>query len=235
MLEIKDLKVNYGAIPALRGISLNVDAGEIVALVGANGAGKSTVLRTISGLKRPISGSIKFLDEELIKTQPYNIVGKGVVQVPEGRGIFPNLSVAENMFIGGYLRKDKEQLEKDTKIAYDVFPVLFERKKQAAGTLSGGELQMLAIARALVMNPKLLLLDEPSMGLAPILVNEIFKKIKQLNEEKGVTVLLVEQNAQKALEVSHKAYVMETGEITIAGKSSELLQNDTVKKAYLGI
>lgn len=235
MLEIKDLQVNYGVIPALRGITLNIRQGEVVALIGANGAGKTTALRTISGLKRPVSGSITFDGEDLTTVPPYKIVGKGIVQAPEGRGIFPNLSVMENLYIGAYLRKDKVEIEKDAQWAYSIFPRLYERKKQSAGTLSGGELQMLAIARALMMKPKLLLLDEPSMGLSPIMVNEIFHTIKILNTENAVTVLLVEQNAKKALEVSHRAYVLETGTITIEGRSSELLKNSDVKKAYLGI
>lgn len=235
MLEIRNLQVNYGVIPALRGISLNIRKGEVVALIGANGAGKTTSLRTISGLKRPVSGTITFEGEDLTAVPPYKIVGMGVVQAPEGRGIFPNLSVMENLYIGAYLRKDKEGIERDAQWAYSIFPRLHERKKQSAGTLSGGELQMLAIARALMMKPKLLLLDEPSMGLSPIMVNEIFHTIRVLNAENGVTVLLVEQNAKKALEVSHRAYVLETGEITTEGASSELLQNSSVKKAYLGI
>ncbi len=235
MLDIVDLKVNYGVIPALRGITLHVQQGEIVALIGANGAGKTTTLKTISGLKAPSSGTITFLGQDLTKVAAYKMVGLGIAHAPEGRGIFPNLTVTENLRVGAYLLNDKQKIAEDMDAVFQIFPRLQERKKQIAGTLSGGELQMLAIARAIVMRPKLLLLDEPSMGLAPILVQEVFEKIKQLNQEQGVTVLLVEQNANMALEISHRAYVLETGEITMEGDAKKLLENDDVKKAYLGI
>ena len=233
MLDIVDLKVNYGVIPALRGITLHVQQGEIVALIGANGAGKTTTLKTISGLKAPSSGTITFLGQDLTKVAPYKMVSLGIAHAPEGRGIFSNLTVTENLRMGAYLLKQK--IAEDMDAVFQIFPRLQERKKQIAGTLSGGELQMLAIARAIVMRPKLLLLDEPSMGLAPILVQEVFDKIKQLNEEQSVTVLLVEQNANMALAISHRAYVLETGEITMEGDAKKLLENDDVKKAYLGI
>lgn len=235
MLDIVDLKVNYGVIPALRGITLHVQQGEIVALIGANGAGKTTTLKTISGLKAPSSGTITFLGQDLTKVAAYKMVGLGIAHAPEGRGIFPNLTVTENLRVGAYLLNDKQKIAEDMDAVFQIFPRLQERKKQIAGTLSGGELQMLAIARAIVMRPKLLLLDEPSMGLAPILVQEVFEKIKQLNQEQGVTVLLVEQNANMALEISHRAYVLETGEITMEDDAKKLLENDDVKKAYLGI
>ena len=235
MLDIVDLKVNYGVIPALRGITLHVQQGEIVALIGANGAGKTTTLKTISGLKAPSSGPITFLGQDLTKVAPYKMVSLGIAHAPEGRGIFSNLTVTENLRMGAYLLNDKQKIAEDMDAVFQIFPRLQERKKQIAGTLSGGELQMLAIARAIVMRPKLLLLDEPSMGLAPILVQEVFDKIKQLNEEQSVTVLLVEQNANMALAISHRAYVLETGEITMEGDAKKLLENDDVKKAYLGI
>lgn len=235
MLDIVDLKVNYGVIPALRGITLHVQQGEIVALIGANGAGKTTTLKTISGLKAPSSGTITFLGQDLTKVAPYKMVSLGIAHAPEGRGIFSNLTVTENLRMGAYLLNDKQKIAEDMDAVFQIFPRLQERKKQIAGTLSGGELQMLAIARAIVMRPKLLLLDEPSMGLAPILVQEVFDKIKQLNEEQSVTVLLVEQNANMALAISHRAYVLETGEITMEGDAKKLLENDDVKKAYLGI
>ena len=235
MLQIRDLHVHYGVIPAIKGISLDVEAGEIVALIGANGAGKTTALHTISGLIGSSSGRILFLDKDITRVQAHEIVRMGISQVPEGRGIFPNLTVLENLFLGAYLRKDKAEMAKDASWAYDLFPRIYERKQQMAGTLSGGELQMLAIARALMVRPKLLLLDEPSMGLAPKLVESIFQTIKRLNGEKGVTILLIEQNALMALEVSHRAYVIETGEIVSSGISSTLMENDDIKRAYLGI
>lgn len=235
MLEIKDLHVHYGVIPALKGISLHIEEGEVVSMIGANGAGKTTTLHTISGLKRPTSGRVTFQGQDITKTPAQNIARLGICQIPEGRGVFNNLTVVENLYLGAYLRKDKAGIEADAEWAYSVFPRLRERQKQRAGTLSGGELQMLAMARAMMSRPKLLLMDEPSMGLSPILVDEIFRTIIKLNRERGVTILLVEQNAQMALYVSNRAYVMETGEITTAGSAQDLLHNDDIKKAYLGI
>ena len=235
MLEINDLKVSYGVIPALKGISFKVDEGEIVALIGANGAGKTTALHTISGLIKPVSGTITFCGEEITDKPAYKIVEMGISHVPEGRGIFPELTVSENLGLGAYLRSDKEEIRKDLEGVYRVFPVLKERLQQSAGTLSGGEQQMLAIGRALMARPKLLLLDEPSMGLAPLVVEEIFRTIKRINKKDSTTILLVEQNAQMALAVSHKAYVLETGEIAVSGTSGELRENDTVRQAYLGV
>lgn len=234
MLKIDNLTVHYGVIPALKGISLEVEEGEIVCLIGANGAGKTTTLHSISGLKKPTEGSIYF-QSELINSKPaHEIVKLGISQVPEGRGVFPNLSVLENLYLGAYLRQDKTAIEKDLKWVYQVFPRLEERKNQQAGTLSGGEQQMLAIGRALMSRPKLMLMDEPSMGLAPIIVEEIFRIIRQLNREMETTILLVEQNAQMALAVSHRGYVIETGEIVISGPAEILKANEGIKKAYLG-
>ncbi|MGI6005658.1 MAG: ABC transporter ATP-binding protein [Christensenellales bacterium] len=235
MLKVNDLTVHYGVIPALKSVSLTVSQGEVVALIGANGAGKTTSLHTISGLKRPTSGSISFMQTDISQEQAHNIVRLGLSQVPEGRGVFPNLSVVENLYLGAYLRNDRAEIEKDADWAYGIFPRLYERKQQQAGTLSGGELQMLAIARALMTRPKLLLMDEPSMGLSPILVEEIFRTIHKLNVEHGVTILLVEQNAQMALHVSHRAYVIETGQIVFSGRSRELRRDSAIKKAYLGL
>ncbi len=235
MLEIKDLHVNYGVIPALQGISLTVPEGEIVALIGANGAGKTTTLHTISGIKRAKSGSIHFQGQDITTMGAQKIVGLGLCQVPEGRGVFPNLTVLENLYLGAFLRKDKAMIEEDAEWAYAVFPRIYERKKQLAGTLSGGELQMLAMARAMMSRPKLLLLDEPSMGLSPILVDDVFRTVIELNRQRGVTILLVEQNALMALHISHRAYVMETGEIALQGESKTLLAKDEIKKAYLGL
>ena len=235
MLEIKDLKVNYGVIPALKGISLQVEQGEIVALIGANGAGKTTALHTISGLIKPLSGTVTFCGQNITGKPAHKIVEMGISQVPEGRGIFPELTVAENLSLGAYLRSRKEDIAKDLPDVYRIFPVLEERREQSAGTLSGGEQQMLAIGRALMAKPKLLLLDEPSMGLAPLVVAEIFRTIKRINKRDSTTILLVEQNAQMALAVSRKAYVLETGAIAVSGTSRELRENDTVRQAYLGV
>lgn len=235
MLEIKDLFVFYGVIPALNGISINVNKSEIVTLIGANGAGKTTTMHTISGLIRAKSGTIKFKNQNITEIPAHEITRMGISQVPEGRGIFPNLSVVENLHLGAYLRKDNVEIERDEKWIYELFPRLKERRNQMAATLSGGELQMLAIARSLMSRPEMLLLDEPSMGLAPILVEDIFKTIQKLNHENGTTILLVEQNAQIALSVSHRAYVLETGKIVIEGISKELIKNDDVRKTYLGI
>lgn len=233
MLEIKDINVFFGAVHALKGISLKVDEGEIVTLIGANGAGKTTTLRAISGVVKVKSGTMKFNDKDLGKCKATDIVKMGVSHVPEGRRIFSNMSVLENLEMGAYTRKDKAQIKSDLENVFKRFPRLNERKSQIAGTLSGGEQQMLAIGRALMSRPKLMLLDEPSMGLAPILVDEIFNIIKEINKE-GTTVLLVEQNASMALSISDRAYVIQNGLITIEGKASELLQNNEVKKAYLG-
>ncbi|HEY8463969.1 MAG TPA: ABC transporter ATP-binding protein [Bacillota bacterium] len=233
MLEVTDLQVAYGAIRALNGISFSVNQGEIVTLIGANGAGKSTTLKTISGLLHPEKGSITFEGKDITQLQSYEIVSLGISQVPEGRRIFPQQSVLENLELGAYQRKDKQQIKADLKKVFSYFNRLEERKNQIAGTLSGGEQQMLAIGRGLMSRPKLLLLDEPSMGLAPLLVKEIFAIIKEINNN-GTTILLVEQNANMALSIAQKAYVIETGTIVLSGSAQELSQNEQVKKAYLG-
>ncbi|MBS5519322.1 MAG: ABC transporter ATP-binding protein [Acidaminococcus sp.] len=233
MLEIKDLEVYYGAIHAVKGISLRVEDGQIVTLIGSNGAGKSTTLHTISGLIKPRSGSILFDGAEIAGTPAHQIVASGLVQVPEGRHVFANMSVMENLDMGAYLRKDKDGIEKDKNRVFELFPRLFERKNQLSGTLSGGEQQMLAMGRALMERPRVLLLDEPSMGLAPLLVKEIFSIIKTINEE-GTTILLVEQNANMALSIADYAYVLETGRITLSGPAAELSASEAVRKAYLG-
>jgi len=233
MFEIKDLHVHYGVIHVLKGISLTVNDGEIVTLIGANGAGKTTTLRTISGLKKPTSGQIVLDGVDITNTSAQERVKMGISHVPEGRHVFPSMTVLENLELGAYLRKDKEGIAKDLKRVYDLFPVLADRRKQLAGTLSGGEQQMLAIGRALMSRPKILLLDEPSMGLAPLLVQEIFSIIKDVNS-KGTTVLLVEQNARMALQIAHRAYVIETGRIVLSGTGAELMESEDIKKAYLG-
>ena len=233
MLKIDNIHVYYGAIHALKGVSLEVKAGEIVTLIGANGAGKSTTLRTVSGLLAPKSGGISFLGENIAGMPAHEIVKHGISQVPEGRRIFAEMSVQENLEMGAFTRKDKAGVEKDFEIVYNRFPRLKERRKQQAGTLSGGEQQMLAMGRALMSRPKLLLLDEPSMGLAPLLIKEIFSIIEDINRE-GTTVLLVEQNANMALSIAHRAYVMETGRITLQGAAKELAASEDVRKAYLG-
>ena len=232
ILKVDNINVYYGAIHAIKGISFDVNEGEVVTLIGANGAGKSTTLQTVSGLLHSKTGSIEFNGENLGKIPPHLIVRKGLAQVPEGRRIFQQMSVEENLEMGAYTR-DKSELEGDLESVYKQFPRLLERRRQIAGTLSGGEQQMLAIGRALMSHPKLLMLDEPSMGLAPILVEQIFDIIRQLNEA-GTTILLVEQNAQMALSVAHRAYVMETGKITLSGTGKELAESDQVRKAYLG-
>lgn len=233
MLQIKDLHVNYGGINALRGISLDVPDGKIVTLIGANGAGKSTTLRTISGLVKAGAGSIMWNGEELAGKSIDHIVSSGIAMCPEGRRVFADLTVLENLQIGAYLRKDKNQIEKDIEWVYELFPRLKERSWQLAGTLSGGEQQMLAVGRALMSKPTLLMMDEPSLGLAPLVVQDIFSIIRTINKQ-GVTVLLVEQNANMALKVADFAYVLETGEITMQGTGAELLNDPKVKEAYLG-
>ena len=233
MLRVEDINVYYGAIHAIKGISLDVPDGEIVALIGSNGAGKSTTLRTISGLMRPKKGRIMYDGEDITGVPAHKIVGKGLCQVPEGRHVFANMTVLENLELGAYLRNDKDGIAKDMEAVFEKFPRLLERKNQIAGTLSGGEQQRLAMARALMSRPKLLLLDEPSMGLAPLLVKEIFNIIKEINAS-GTTVLLVEQNANMALSIADKAYVLETGRITLSGTAAELASSEEVRKAYLG-
>ncbi|WP_222861024.1 ABC transporter ATP-binding protein [Paenibacillus ihumii] len=234
MLEIKDLSVNYGVIAAVKQMNLHIQPGEIVALIGTNGSGKTSALRSISGLNKSIQGQIRFEGQEITKLEPHQIVERGISQVPEGRGVFPDLSVLENLKLGAYVRKDKPGVAADIQSMFELFPRLEERRKQLAGTMSGGEQQMLAIARALMARPKLLLLDEPSMGLAPLIVKEIFAAIRKVNEE-GVSVLLVEQNATMALAAAHRGYVMETGSIVVEGEAAELRNNDVVKSVYLGI
>jgi len=233
MLVLEDVNVYYGAIHALKGISLEVNQGEIVTLIGSNGAGKSTCLKTISGLLRPKVGKVMFKGINLTNTAPQTIVSQGISQVPEGRRVFANMTVIENLELGAYLRKDKPGIKEDLKRVYDLFPRLFERKAQLSGTLSGGEQQMLAMGRALMSRPQLLLLDEPSMGLAPILVKQIFSIIKEINTT-GTTILLVEQNAHMALSIANRAYVLETGKIVLAGDSEQLAASEEVRKAYLG-
>ncbi len=234
ILEIADLSVSYGAISALAGISLRLDPGEIVTLIGGNGAGKTTTLRTISGLLRAKSGSIRFLDEDITALPAHKIVARGLSHVPEGRMVFSNLTVAENLSMGAYLRTNAEEIARDLDYVFGMFPRLKERLKQTAGTLSGGEQQMLAIGRALMCEPKLLMLDEPSLGLAPRLIGTIFEKIVEINRNKGTAILLVEQNARLALEISARAYVLETGHVVIDGPSKELKAKPELKAAYLG-
>ena len=233
MLKIENLHVNYGGIQALRGISMEVPDGKIVTLIGANGAVKSTTLRTITGLVKAASGSIQLDGEELLGKPIDKIVTTGIAMSPEGRRVFPDMTVLENLKIGAYLRKDKAEIEKDIQWVYSLFPRLEERSWQLAGTLSGGEQQMLAVGRALMSRPKILLLDEPSLGLAPLVVQDIFTIIKEINRQ-GVTVLLIEQNANMALKIADLAYVLETGKITMSGTGAEVLANDKVKEAYLG-
>ncbi len=233
MLEVKNLNVHYGVIQALKDISLTVNQGEIVTLIGANGAGKTTTLRTISGLIKATSGEI-LLEGKTITTLPApDRVQQGISQVPEGRRIFPPMSVLENLEMGAFLRKDKADIKKDIEMVYDLFPILGKRRKQSAGTLSGGEQQMLAMGRALMSRPRILLLDEPSMGLAPLLVREIFEIIKNINQN-GTTILLVEQNASMALSIAHRAYVLENGSIVISGTGEELAKSGEIQKSYLG-
>ncbi len=233
MLKVNNLNVHYGMVHALKGVSLEVNQGEVVALIGANGAGKTTLLHTLSGLIKCSEGEIIFLGDTISKIDTKKIVASGLTQVPEGRRIFPQMSVQENLLMGAYLRNDKDGIEQDIQNVYEKFPRLLERKKQLAGTLSGGEQQMLAMGRALMAKPKLLLLDEPSMGLSPLLVKEIFAIIKEINQQ-GTTILLVEQNAKMALSIAQRAYVIENGKIVLSGTGEELASSDEIQKAYLG-
>ncbi|MHC1710871.1 MAG: ABC transporter ATP-binding protein [Solidesulfovibrio sp.] len=234
MLEISDIHTFYGNIEALKGVTLHIEQGEIVTLIGANGAGKTTTLMSISGVTPPRQGRLTFLGQDISKLSTERIVAQGITQVPEGRMIFPRLTVRENLLMGAYLRKDKAGIREDEDRAYGLFPVLRERRSQMGGTLSGGEQQMLAIGRALLARPKLLLLDEPSLGLAPLVVENIFEIIQQINGD-GVTVLLVEQNAQMALHIAHRGYVLETGRVTLEGAARDLLNDPKVRSAYLGL
>ncbi|MEF9918282.1 MAG: ABC transporter ATP-binding protein [Eubacterium sp.] len=233
MLKVKDLNVYYGKIHAIKGINFEVNDGEIVTLIGANGAGKTTTLQTVSGLLKAEKGIISFNGEDISKIKPYQIPDLGIAHVPEGRQVFAEMTVYENLVMGAFIRKDKREIAQDMEMVYNYFPRLKERYKQVAGTLSGGEQQMLAMGRALMTKPKLLLLDEPSMGLAPILVDEIFSMIQTINSA-GTTILLVEQNANKALRIANRGYVLETGTIKLQGSATELLTNDDVRSAYLG-
>lgn len=232
MLKVTDLNVNYGAIHAIHNVSLTVNEGEIVSLIGANGAGKTTILHTITGLQKASGGSVLFEGTELLTTEPHRIVTMGMAHVPEGRHVFAQMTVTENLEMGAFFRRDREQIEKDMADVLRRFPRLAERSRQLAGTLSGGEQQMLAMGRALMSHPKLIVMDEPSMGLSPIYVNEIFDIIQSINKD-GTTVLLVEQNAKKALSIANRAYVLETGSIVLSGDAKELMNDDSVKKAYL--
>ena len=234
LLELKGVDAFYGRVQALRGVSITVDQGEVVALIGSNGAGKTTTLRTISGLLHPPGGSITFGGKDISKTPAHEIVGLGICQSPEGRRLFPRMQVIDNLRMGAFLRKDKDSIQKDMQRVFELFPRLKERTTQLAGTLSGGEQQMLAIGRALMSKPKLLMLDEPSLGLAPILIELIFQIVREINGQ-GIPILLVEQNATKALEVAHRAYVLETGSIVQTGSGKELLSSPDVQRAYLGI
>ena len=233
LLEVKDLEVSYGVIRALKGISFHVERGEIVSLIGANGAGKTTTLHTVTGLLHPSAGSITYKGKNLARVPAHKIVSMGLVHVPEGRRIFQNLTVYENLLMGAYSQKDKIQIENNLKLVFSLFPRLEERRKQMAGTLSGGEQQMLAMGRALLSAPEMVVLDEPSMGLSPLLVSEVFEIIKTFREQ-GKTVLLVEQNAKKAMSISDRVYVLETGSIIADGKASDLINDERIKKAYLG-
>lgn len=234
ILEISNLAVNYGVIAALHGISFSIRQGDIVTLIGANGAGKTTTLRTISGLLRPKSGAIRYRGEDITRCAPHRVVKQGLSHVPEGRMVFANLTVGENLQMGAFLRKDKAEIASELDFIFSIFPRLKERLAQQAGTLSGGEQQMLAIGRALMSKPTFLMLDEPSLGIAPLLVKTIFEKIVEINRQHGITILLVEQNANLALEISHFGYVLETGRITLKGESASLRANPDVRKAYLG-
>jgi branched-chain amino acid transport system ATP-binding protein len=235
MLKITNLHVSYGGIRALQGISLDVPEGKIIALLGANGAGKSTTLRTIMGIVKPDTGEIAFEGESLLGLKSFQVVTKGIALVPEGRRVFSNLTVRENLALGAYTRNDKEKIKADIKEVFELFPRLEERQKQSAGTLSGGEQQMLALGRALMSKPRLLMIDEPSLGLAPVLSQDVLSKLTELNQKRNQTVLLIEQNARAALSISDYAYILETGQIKLEGPASELATNDDVRKTYLGI
>ncbi|NLH07766.1 MAG: ABC transporter ATP-binding protein [Chloroflexi bacterium] len=235
MLQVKDLHVMYGGIRALDGISLNVHEGQIVALLGANGAGKSSTLRAITGIVKARQGSIRFKGEELIGLKPHQIVRRVIAMVPEVRRVFTNLTVAENLLLGAYIRKSEAEIQADLETIFELFPRLAERRSQSAGTLSGGEQQMLALGRARMSNPALLLIDEPSLGLAPVLAEEVFRELKRLNEESGQTILLIEQNARAALSIADYAYILETGNIVLEGPARELAQMDEVRQSYLGV
>ena len=235
MLELKNIKTFYGNIQALKDVSIQISEGEIITLIGANGAGKSTTLMSICGIVPPRSGEVLFMGKPIQDLAPNDIVALGISQVPEGRRIFPFLSVAENLDMGAFLRNDKDEIKRDIEYIYELFPILADRRNQAGGTLSGGEQQMLAISRALMAKPRLLLMDEPSLGLAPLIVKQIFEIIKKINAESKTTIFLVEQNANMALKVAHRGYVMETGRVSMADTAENLLANDAVRKAYLGI
>jgi branched-chain amino acid transport system ATP-binding protein len=235
MLELKNIKAYYGNIQALKDVSIKISEGEIITLIGANGAGKSTTLMSICGIVPPRSGEVLFMGKPIQDMPPNDIVALGISQVPEGRRIFPFLSVAENLDMGAFLRNDKDEIKRDIEYIYELFPILADRRNQAGGTLSGGEQQMLAISRALMAKPRLLLMDEPSLGLAPLIVKQIFEIIKKINTESKTTIFLVEQNANMALKVAHRGYVMETGRVSMADTAANLLANDEVRKAYLGI
>jgi branched-chain amino acid transport system ATP-binding protein len=235
MLKISNLHVSYGGIRALQGISLNVEEGQIIALLGANGAGKSTTLRTIMGIVKPDQGSIEFEGESLLGLKSFQVVMKGIALVPEGRRVFSNLTVKENLALGAYTRNDKEKIKADIEEVYELFPRLEERHTQSAGTLSGGEQQMLALGRALMSKPRLLMIDEPSLGLAPVLSQDVLSKLVELNQKRNQTVLLIEQNARAALSIADYAYILETGQIKLEGPASEMATNDDVRKTYLGI
>lgn len=235
MLKLQNVQAGYGNILAIKDVSLEINEGEIITLIGANGAGKSTTLMTICGVVSCRNGSITFLEQEIHKKGPDEIVRMGICQVPEGRHIFPLLTVKENLDMGAFLRKDQQEIQKDMDYVFSLFPILAERKNQDGGTLSGGEQQMLAMSRALMARPKLLLLDEPSMGLAPLIIKQIFEIIRKINEESNATIFLVEQNANQALHIADRGYVMENGKITLSGTADELLANDDIQKAYLGI
>ncbi len=235
MLKLNNVQTFYGNIQALKNVSIEVSKGEIITLIGANGAGKSTTLMSISGLTPPRHGEIIFEGKEIHRTAPDKIVNLGICQVPEGRRIFPYLTVSENLDMGAFLRTDKDEIKKDAEYIYELFPLLADRRTQPGGTLSGGEQQMLAISRALMARPRLLLLDEPSLGLAPIIIRQIFNIIKKINQENNTTIFLVEQNANLALKVAHRGYVMENGRITLTDSAAKLLANDDVRKAYLGL
>ena len=234
MLKVEDIHTFYGNIEALKGVSIEISEGEIITLIGANGAGKSTSLMSICGIIPPRSGEITFMDQPITNMKPDKIVSMGICQVPEGRRIFPYLTVTENLDMGAFLRKDKSEIKKDMEYVFELFPILAERRHQAGGTLSGGEQQMLAISRALMARPQLLLLDEPSLGLAPLIVKRIFEIIKRINTENNTTIFLVEQNANLALQVAHRGYVMENGRIVLSDEAGRLLSNEDIRKAYLG-